>query len=318
MSHGPGQKSLRDLALLALGALGVVYGDIGTGPLYALKTALQHGGTEAVPQSEVIGIISLLIWALLITVTAKYVLFLMRADNKGEGGTLSLMALAQHALGRRGGAVFLLGVLGAALFVAVNDQLQDALPRLLGGLGGFETVVFGALLVLILQVAPEGLWPHVRAFWRALRRRVAPTRAVRAPGVDAAPLPARAMPAPGTPLLSGSAGIVDTGTTLLLLATDAFQAYQDATGATPDESTGLLSLTEGQFANLQSLFFTIGGTTFELTPNAQIWPRALNSTIGGEEGRIYLVAADLGSESGQGLDFISMSLWFARARRADR
>ena len=122
----------------------------------------------------------------------------------------------------------------------------------------------------------------------------------------------------GTTLLSGSAGIVDTGTTLLLLATDAFQAYQDATGATPDESTGLLSLTEAQFANLQSLFFTIGGTTFELTPNAQIWPRALNSTIGGEEGRIYLVAADLGSESGQGLDFISMSLWFARARRADR
>ena len=101
---------------LTLGSIGVVYGDIGTSPLYALKTALQHGGTEAVTQTEVIGIISLLIWALLITVTAKYVLFLMRADNKGEGGTLSLMALAQHALGKRGGAVFLLGVTGAALF----------------------------------------------------------------------------------------------------------------------------------------------------------------------------------------------------------
>ena len=63
-----------------------------------------------------IGIVSLLIWALFFTVTVKYVLFLMRADNKGEGGTLSLMALAQKALGRRGGAVFLLGVAGAALF----------------------------------------------------------------------------------------------------------------------------------------------------------------------------------------------------------
>ncbi len=109
----------------------------------------------------------------------------------------------------------------------------------------------------------------------------------------------------GTSLLSGSAGIVDTGTTLLLLATDAFKAYQRATGAKLDQSTGLLSLTEAQFKKLQSLFFTIGGTTFEFTANAQIWPRALNETIGGEEGKIYLVTADLGSESGQGLDFIS-------------
>ncbi|TFK88713.1 acid protease [Polyporus arcularius HHB13444] len=109
----------------------------------------------------------------------------------------------------------------------------------------------------------------------------------------------------GTSLLSGSAGIVDTGTTLLLLATDAFKAYQRATGAKLDQSTGLLSLTEAQFKKLQSLFFTIGGTTFEFTANAQIWPRALNETIGGEEGKIYLVTADLGSESGQGLDFIN-------------
>ena len=101
---------------LTLGSIGVVYGDIGTSPLYALKTALKHGGDGFAPASEVIGIISLLIYALIFTVTVKYVLFLMRADNKGEGGTLSLMALAQHALGRRGGAVFLLGVMGAALF----------------------------------------------------------------------------------------------------------------------------------------------------------------------------------------------------------
>ncbi|OJT15186.1 Polyporopepsin [Trametes pubescens] len=108
-----------------------------------------------------------------------------------------------------------------------------------------------------------------------------------------------------TTLLSGSAGIVDTGTTLLLIATDAFQAYQKATGAKLDNTTGLLTITEQQFENLQSLFFNIGGTSFELTPNAQIWPRALNSTIGGEEGKIYLVASDLGNQSGQGLDFIN-------------
>ncbi|MBV9750067.1 MAG: ATP-binding cassette domain-containing protein, partial [Acetobacteraceae bacterium] len=94
-----------------------------------------------------------------------------------------------------GGLAFLPGaVLGAALFVLVNDWLQDLLPRLLGGLGGFETVVFGALLVLLLQVAPEGLWPHLC--------RLLPRRPPRSQSVDAAALPARALPSPGTPLLA--------------------------------------------------------------------------------------------------------------------
>ncbi|HEX4767929.1 MAG TPA: KUP/HAK/KT family potassium transporter, partial [Lichenihabitans sp.] len=101
---------------MTLGSVGVVFGDIGTSPLYALKTALAHGGEAKVTTQEVVGIVSLLVYALIFTVTVKYVLFLMRADNKGEGGTLSLMALAQKALGRRAGAVFLLGVTGAALF----------------------------------------------------------------------------------------------------------------------------------------------------------------------------------------------------------
>ncbi|KAF7796287.1 hypothetical protein EIP86_007463 [Pleurotus ostreatoroseus] len=108
-----------------------------------------------------------------------------------------------------------------------------------------------------------------------------------------------------TTLLTGSAGIVDTGTTLLMIATDAFQAYEKATGATMDQTTGLLSLSEDQLNNLQSLFFTIGGTTYELTANAQIWPRSQNSVLGGDEGKIYLVVADMGSPSGQGLDFIN-------------
>jgi hypothetical protein len=106
-----------------------------------------------------------------------------------------------------------------------------------------------------------------------------------------------------------SAGIVDTGTTLVLIATDAFQSYQKATGATLDQSTGLLTITEAQFENLQPLVFTVGGAQFELSANAQIWPRTLNSTLGGEEDKIYLVVSDLGSQSGQGLDFISACPW---------
>jgi len=109
----------------------------------------------------------------------------------------------------------------------------------------------------------------------------------------------------GTTLLTGSAGIVDTGTTLLMIASDAFESYQQATGATLDNTTGLLTITQEQYNNLQSLYFNIGGTTFELTANAQIWPRALNSTLGGDADSIYLVVSNLGSPSGQGLDFIN-------------
>jgi hypothetical protein len=105
-------------------------------------------------------------------------------------------------------------------------------------------------------------------------------------------------------ILGLTSGIVDTGTTLLLIATDAFKAYQKATGAKLDSTTGLLTVTPEQFENMQSLFFHIGGVTYELTANAQIWPRSLNSTLGGDDSNIFLVTADLGSLSGSGLDFI--------------
>ena len=101
---------------LSLGALGVVFGDIGTSPLYALQTALGYIKDGGIGPAETIGIVSLIIWALLITVTAKYVLFLMFADNKGEGGILSLMALARGVSGNSAKLVFFLGVLGSSLF----------------------------------------------------------------------------------------------------------------------------------------------------------------------------------------------------------
>ncbi len=105
-----------NLVRLSLASIGVVYGDIGTSPLYALRESLSHSKTQGLTDEAVIGTVSLLLWALFFTVTAKYVLFLMRADNKGEGGTLSLMALAQRALDHRSAMVFFLGVAGAALF----------------------------------------------------------------------------------------------------------------------------------------------------------------------------------------------------------
>src|SRR5665213_2910856 len=101
---------------LMLGSMGVVFGDIGTSPLYVFQIALGQAARRAVGESDIVGILSLMLWALILVVTVKYVAFMMRADNRGEGGILSLMALAQGAVGRRTRAILVLGVCGAALF----------------------------------------------------------------------------------------------------------------------------------------------------------------------------------------------------------
>jgi KUP system potassium uptake protein len=103
---------------LTLGSVGVVYGDIGTSPLYAFREAVTAAsGTGAVTRENVLGVLSMILWALIVVVTIKYVLILLRADNNGEGGTLSLTALAARAIGRRTPFVLLLGVIGAAMFI---------------------------------------------------------------------------------------------------------------------------------------------------------------------------------------------------------
>jgi KUP system potassium uptake protein len=103
---------------LALGSIGVVYGDIGTSPLYALREAVvaASGTNGPIREEAVFGVLSLILWALILIVTVKYVVILLRADNNGEGGTLALMALAQRAVGRAGPIVFMLGIISAALF----------------------------------------------------------------------------------------------------------------------------------------------------------------------------------------------------------
>jgi KUP system potassium uptake protein len=103
------------LAALALGSVGVVYGDIGTSPLYAFREAVTASGP--VTRETVLGVLSLILWALIVVVTLKYVLLLLRADNNGEGGTLSLTALATRALGRRTTLVFVLGLIGSSMFL---------------------------------------------------------------------------------------------------------------------------------------------------------------------------------------------------------
>ncbi len=102
---------------LLIGCIGVVYGDIGTSPLYAFREAAMHIAHDGqVFNEEILGILSLILWSLMVVVTVKYVLFLLRVDNRGEGGVLALMALTQRTIGRHMGVVFFAGIAGAALF----------------------------------------------------------------------------------------------------------------------------------------------------------------------------------------------------------
>ena len=145
-----------------IGAIGVVYGDIGTSPLYALEQALNATGPDAHAAATLLGVLSLMFWSLLAIVTIKYVSLIMRADNEGEGGILSLFALVQHRLEeapRWGRAVIGLAVMGAALFYC--DALITPAISVLGAVEGLEllnpdmtrAVVPVTLLIVVLLFA---------------------------------------------------------------------------------------------------------------------------------------------------------------------
>jgi KUP system potassium uptake protein len=156
-SSGQGQpaqsstSSKRHFWALTLGSVGVVYGDIGTSPLYALKESLvaaSAGG--AVTHANVFGVVSLILWALVVIVTIKYVFFLLYADNRGQGGTLSLLALAQRGLGASAGVVLVLGIVGAALFY--GDAILTPAISVLSAVEGLK-VVTPALEPYILPIS---------------------------------------------------------------------------------------------------------------------------------------------------------------------
>ncbi len=123
---------------LLIGSIGVVFGDIGTSPIYAFRESVRHVAMDGVARGEVIGIVSLIFWALSILVTIKYVILVLSMDNKGEGGTLALMALVQRSLGRRTALVFLIGMFGAALFY--GDAIITPAISVLSAVEGLEQV----------------------------------------------------------------------------------------------------------------------------------------------------------------------------------
>ncbi len=131
-------KDFRSLFWLGLGSVGVVYGDIGTSPLYAFREALKPIADGGIEREEIIGLISLIVWTLTIIVTFKYVLFLLRADNEGEGGTLSLLALLSKKAGGHGSMLMVLGLIGAALFL--GDSMITPALSVLSAVEGLKLV----------------------------------------------------------------------------------------------------------------------------------------------------------------------------------
>src|SRR5687767_9638943 len=143
---------------LTIGSVGVVYGDIGTSPLYAFREALVAAtGSGPVSSDTVLGVLSLVFWSLILIVTFKYVVLLLRADNNGEGGTLSLTALAFRALGSRTRPVLILGMVGAAMFYGSSFitpalSVMSAIEGLQVATPAFESYVLPLTIVILVAL----------------------------------------------------------------------------------------------------------------------------------------------------------------------
>lgn len=157
--HGEAHTTAR-FGALTLGSIGVVYGDIGTSPLYAFREAVMAAsGAEGVPTpAAVLGVLSLILWALIVVVTLKYVVILLRADNNGEGGTLALMALAQRAVGTGGATIVLLGIISGALFY--GDAVITPALSVLSAIEGMKDVTlhFEPYIVPLTVIILVGLF----------------------------------------------------------------------------------------------------------------------------------------------------------------
>ena len=127
-------------SVLLLGALGVVFGDIGTSPIYAFRESLKAAG-GAPAEATVLGVLSMVFWAVVLIVAVKYVMFVMRADNQGEGGTMALLSLALPVAGRLQGTLLVVGLAGASLFF--GDAMITPAISVLSAVEGLEIATSG-------------------------------------------------------------------------------------------------------------------------------------------------------------------------------
>lgn len=157
------QHTRRYFWTLSLGALGVVYGDIGTSPLYAFKECFAQSHHLDVTRTNILGILSLIFWALIIIISVKYMVFVMRADNRGEGGILALMSLVRPRRSKRMGVLIGLGLFGSALLY--GDGIITPAITVLSAIEGLEVVtpLFTPYVVPITIVVLIGLFAVQKA-----------------------------------------------------------------------------------------------------------------------------------------------------------
>ena len=200
--HGaaPSDTSLKRKGILTLAALGVVYGDIGTSPLYALRESALAAGAHVPVQSVIMGVVSLIVWSLIIVVTLKYVLLIMRADNDGEGGVLALASLAHRSQGMGRNVKFAIGtaaIFGLALFI--GDGMLTPAVSVLSAVEGlsvessrFEPLIMPltlAILIGLFVIQSRGtahvgrMFGPVMVVWFGVLGVLGITAIIRAPGI---------------------------------------------------------------------------------------------------------------------------------------
>ena len=165
-AHGgdDSRTGTQHLWALALGSIGVVYGDIGTSPLYAFKEAITAANEHGIGGANaVLGVLSIMVWTIILIVTLKYVIILLRADNNGEGGTFALMSLGQQVATRSGPVLMVLGVFGASFFY--GDAIITPAISVLSAVEGLEVIAPNlkkAVLPLTMVIIVALFWVQSR------------------------------------------------------------------------------------------------------------------------------------------------------------
>ncbi len=293
---------------LLIGCIGVVYGDIGTSPLYAFKESLLHvmHGGRGLERHEVLGVVSLIFWALMIVVTLKYVIFVMQMDNKGEGGTLSLMALAQRALGKRTPLLFVIGVAGASMFygdamitpaISVLSAVEGlkVVPALEDGIEPFILPIAIIILVGLFAVQSRGTgvmgryFGPITAVWFVVMGALGALNIAHDPSVFQALLPTHAL---GFALNHGFLTFVVLGSVFLAVTgAEALYADMGHFGRAPIRwawallvlpaltlnylGQGAFALSEIDAINRDYAAAAIAGATFEFSPFFLMAPDAV-------------------------------------------
>jgi KUP system potassium uptake protein len=293
----PSRVARRTTPAAALASLGIVYGDLGTSPLYTLQTVIQTTGGKFTPEAA-IGVLSLILWALVITISVKYCLFVMRADNHGEGGILALMPLAGATAFDRGRALVVMGLFGAALIY--GDGIITPAISVLSALEGVNVatevlepyVMPMAVAILLCLFAVQGrgtarigtVFGPLMLLWFAVIAVLGVGNILHHPSVLAAVDPRHAI----TFLAQGGWGgfAVLGGVFLAITGGEALYADMGHIGRNPIRTTwygivlpALLINYAGQTALLLDHPVLAGNPFFKLAPHWAIFPLVLLATV---------------------------------------